>query len=129
VHRLEFYAACASLAAGARSALHNMAAIAAQLRMRFEIVATMSLATSIAIYFIIWWVVLFAVLPWGVRSQEEQGTITPGSDPGAPAIPNLKRKLVWTTIVAAVMFAMWHVIYTYRLIALDDLAALLGVPR
>jgi predicted secreted protein len=29
----------------------------------------MSLATAIAIYFIIWWVVLFAVLPWGVRSQ------------------------------------------------------------
>ena len=106
-----------------------MAAKAVQLEMRFETVATMSLATSIAIYFIIWWVVLFAVLPWGVRSQEEQGTITPGSYPGAPAIPNLKRKLVLTTIVAAVVFAMWHVIYTYRLIALDDLAALLGVPR
>ena len=74
--------------------------------MRFETVATMSLATSIAIYFIIWWVVLFAVLPWGVRSQDEQGTITPGSDPGAPAIPNLKRKLIWTTIVAAAVFEL-----------------------
>ncbi len=90
----------------------------------------MSWATSIAIYFIIWWVVLFAVLPWGVRSQQEQGTITPGSDPGAPAIPGLKRKLVWTTIVAGVVFAAWHVVYAYRLIALDDLATLLGVmPR
>jgi predicted secreted protein len=91
-------------------------------------VATMSLATSIAIYFIIWWVVLFAVLPWGVRSQDEQGTVTPGSDPGAPAIPKVKRKLVWTTILAAVVFAIWYLVYTYRLIALDDLAALLGVP-
>jgi len=87
----------------------------------------MSLARSIASYFISWWVVLFAVLPWGVRSQEEDGTITPGSDPGAPAIPGLKRKLVWTTIVAAVVFAAWQVIYAYRLIALDDLAALIGV--
>jgi len=87
----------------------------------------MSLATSIAIYFIIWWVVLFAVLPWGVRSQEEDGTITPGSDPGAPALPGLKRKLVWTTIVAAVVFAACQVVYAYRLIALDDLAALIGV--
>src|SRR5258708_34244470 len=67
----------------------------------------MSLPTSIAIYFIIWWVVLFAVLPWGVRSQQEQGTITPGSDPGAPAIPRLKRKLVWTTIVAGGGLAAW----------------------
>lgn len=91
---------------------------------------TMSLPTSIAIYFIIWWVVLFAVLPWGVRSQEEHGPVAPGSDPGAPAIPGLKRKLVWTTVVAAVVFTIWHVVYSYRLIALDDLARLIGVtPR
>jgi predicted secreted protein len=89
----------------------------------------MSLPTSIAIYFIIWWVVLFAVLPWGVRSQQEHGAITPGSDPGAPAIPGLQRKLVWTTIVAGIVFSLWYVVYTYRLIALDDLAALLGIPR
>jgi predicted secreted protein len=87
----------------------------------------MSLATSIAIYFIIWWTVLFAVLPWGVRSQHESGAITPGSDPGAPTLPRLRRKLVWTTIVAALVFALWDVVYTYRLITLDDLAAMLGV--
>jgi len=87
----------------------------------------MSLATAFAIYFIIWWVVLFAVLPWGVRSQDEDGAIIPGSDPGAPAIPRLRRKLVWTTIVAAVVFAFWYVVYTYRLITLDDLAGLLGM--
>ena len=87
----------------------------------------MSLATAFAIYFIIWWVVLFAVLPWGVRSQHEDGTIIPGSDPGAPAIPRLRRKLVWTTIVAAIIFALWYVVYTYRLIALDDIVGLLGM--
>jgi predicted secreted protein len=88
----------------------------------------MSLPTSIAIYFIIWWVVLFAVLPWGVRSQQEQGAIAPGSDPGAPARPALKHKLAWTTIIAGIVFALWYVVYSYRLIALDDLAALLGIP-
>lgn len=87
----------------------------------------MSLATAIAIYFIIWWVVLFAVLPWGVRSQHEEGAIIPGSDPGAPMIPGLRRKLGWTTIVAAVVFALWYVIYTYRLVTLDDLAGVLGI--
>ena len=90
----------------------------------------MSLATAVAIYFIIGWMVLFASLPWGVRSQQESGAITPGSDPGAPGIPTVKRKLAWTTIVAGVVFALWYVVYTYRLIALDDLAALIGVvPR
>jgi predicted secreted protein len=89
----------------------------------------MSLATAIAIYFLIWWVVLFAVLPWGIRSQEESGSIAEGTDPGAPAVPGLKRKLAWTTAVAAAVFALWYVIYTHRLISISDLAALLGMPR
>jgi predicted secreted protein len=90
----------------------------------------MSLPTALAIYFIIWWVVLFAVLPWGVRSQHEHGAFSPGTDPGAPAIPNLKRKLAWTTIIAALVFAIFDVIYSYRLVSLDDLATLFGIaPR
>jgi predicted secreted protein len=87
----------------------------------------MSLATAIAIYFIIWWTVLFAVLPWGVRSQRESGAVTHGTDPGAPAIPRLGSKLVWTTIVAAVVFAVWYAIYAYRLIALEDLTRVIGM--
>ena len=46
----------------------------------------MAISTVIAIYFIIWWVVLFAVLPWGVHSQQESGEVAPGTDPGAPAV-------------------------------------------
>jgi predicted secreted protein len=91
----------------------------------------MPLPTAIATYFIIWWIVLFTVLPWGIRSQHEGGAITPGTDPGAPIIPRLKRKLIWTTIVAGIVFALWYVVYTYRLITLDELATMLGVtpPR
>jgi predicted secreted protein len=89
----------------------------------------MSVTTAVAIYFIIWWVVLFAVLPFGVRSQHESGAVAPGTDPGAPAVPQLMRKLIWTTIVAAVVFALCFLIYKYRLIALDDLAAWIGMPR
>ena len=89
----------------------------------------MSLTTSLAIYFIVWWTVLFAVLPWGVRSQLEAGEIVPGSDPGAPATPKLARKLLWTTVVATVTFAMIDAVYTYRLVALADVAAWFGFPK
>jgi predicted secreted protein len=65
----------------------------------------MPLGTSIAIYFIIWWLVLFAVLPIGVRSQQESGPVVAGTDPGAPAKPMLLRKLIATTVVAALVFA------------------------
>lgn len=86
-----------------------------------------SLVTAIAVYFIIWWVVLFAVLPWGVRSQEEGGTVAPGTDPGAPMVAGVWRKLVWTTITATVIFALCAVVYRYRLVTLDGLAAFLGL--
>jgi predicted secreted protein len=89
----------------------------------------MSVSTSLAIFFIIGGVVLFAVLPWGIRSQAESGEVVPGSDPGAPALPKLKSKLVWTTLVSAIVFAAFQVIYRYRLVGLDDLATLWGLLR
>jgi predicted secreted protein len=89
----------------------------------------MAWTTAAAIYFIIWWVVLFAVLPWGIRSQEETGNVEPGTDPGAPALPRIWMRLVWTTAVATVIFTACYVIYVYRLVALDDLAAGLGLAR
>jgi predicted secreted protein len=79
----------------------------------------MSTTTAIAIYFLIWWLTLFAVLPWGIRSQQESGDIVPGSDPGAPAIPNLLRKLLWTTVTATVIFGACYVVYVNKLVTLE----------
>jgi predicted secreted protein len=57
-----------------------------------------------SVYLVIWWMVLFVILPLGVRSHEEEGTTPhPGSDPGAPPNPNLKKKFLTTTWVAAIV--------------------------
>ena len=89
----------------------------------------MSLTTSLAVYFVVWWTVLFAVLPWGVRSQLESGEVVPGSGPGAPALPKLRSKLIWTTVVATITFAHIDAVYPYRLIALEDLGTWFGIPK
>jgi predicted secreted protein len=83
--------------------------------------------TALAIFFILWWIVLFAVLPWGVRSQQESGEVAPGTDPGAPAVPRLKQKLIWTTIVTTVVFAAWYVVYVNRLIPIDWFDRWIGI--
>lgn len=88
----------------------------------------MSLTTAIAIYFLIWWITLFAVLPFGVRAQDEAER-PPGTDPGAPAIPHILLKLLATTIVAGIVFAGCYVVYTQKLVTLDDLAKPFGFPR
>ena len=86
----------------------------------------MAITTAIAVYFLIWWVVLFAVLPWGVRAQGEDRPA--GTDPGAPLVSRLALRLIWTTAIATVIFVGCAVIYIYRLITLDGLAALMGMP-
>jgi predicted secreted protein len=87
----------------------------------------MSTATALAMFFLIWWVVLFAVLPWGVRGQHEAGEIIPGTDPGAPVAPRLGRKLVWTTLVAGIVFGAFYLVYTDRLVTISGLMAPFGL--
>jgi predicted secreted protein len=87
----------------------------------------MPVTTAVAIFFLIWWIVLFAVLPWGIRSQHEGGEVTPGTDPGAPALPRLFQKLVWTTGVSAVIFAACYLVYVNHLVTLEGLVHLMGL--
>ena len=68
----------------------------------------MRLGTAIAIYFLIWWTVLFCVLPIGVKSQVDDGSIVSGTEPGAPIRPMLRKKAILTTLIASVIFlAFW----------------------
>jgi predicted secreted protein len=60
----------------------------------------------VATYFVVWWVILFAILPWGIRTQEEEGEVTLGTDRSAPVRPMLVRKAIATSIAAAVIVAL-----------------------
>jgi predicted secreted protein len=84
----------------------------------------MATTTAIAIYFLIWWITLFAVLPWGVTAQGEESA--PGTDPGAPVVARVLMKLVWTTIVSAAIFGVCAALYVNGIVTLDDLARPFG---
>jgi predicted secreted protein len=74
----------------------------------------MSLPLALSSYFIIWWVVLFAVLPFGVRSGSEAGLErAPGTDAGAPAFPHLGWKALATTVVSGFVFAALYAYVAY----------------
>lgn len=64
----------------------------------------MGIFTSIAVFFVIWWVVLFAILPFGIRSQWEDGEPQTGTEPGAPVKSNIPKKFIVTTVVAILVF-------------------------
>jgi len=67
--------------------------------------APLPVPMAIAAYFTTWWIVLFAVLPFGVRSQHEGGGVEHGTDPGAPVAPGLAVKALWTTGISLALFA------------------------
>lgn len=77
----------------------------------------MNWETSLATYLIVWWLVLFSVLPVGVVSHAEAGIKTPGGgDPGSPVNPQLKRKFITTTWVSALLFApFWIAVHFHWL--------------
>jgi predicted secreted protein len=68
----------------------------------------MDWVSVLAIYAIVWWLVLFMVLPFGVRQVDDP---EPGHEPGAPARPMLVIKAVVTSVIAAVVTGViWIVI-------------------
>ena len=69
----------------------------------------MALVSGLAIFFVIWWTVLFAILPLGVRTQADDEMVLPGSAPSAPTQPRLMRKILQTTFVALIVFVVFYV--------------------
>ena len=81
----------------------------------------MSLVGGIAIFFVIWWLCLFLVLPFGVTSQHEIDAIAPGSEPGAPHQPFIFRRALATTALASIVFAGLYLYFNVYGLRLDDL--------
>ena len=72
-----------------------------------------------AIFLLIWFVILFAVLPWGVRPSAEP---EPGHDPGAPANPQLGRKAIATTVISLLLWGVYFYVTQVLGISLLSLA-------
>jgi predicted secreted protein len=65
----------------------------------------MSIASAIVVYAVIWFLALFVALPIGLRTQDEEGEVTPGTPASAPSVHQLKRKFFWVTVAAFLIWA------------------------
>lgn len=82
----------------------------------------------LAVYFVVWWICFIAVLPFGVRSQHEDGEIVPGSEAGAPIAPNLLKKALAASLIAAAIVALFTYLIRSGLLTLDSLPVLKAPP-
>ena len=61
-----------------------------------------------ALYFILWWLVLFATLPFGLKTQDEAEDVTLGTVSSAPRGPHMLKVVVRTTIVSLVICGAFY---------------------
>ena len=73
----------------------------------------MNVFTGIATFFVVWWIVLFAVLPFGIKRHDDP---EPGLEPGAPKRPRLWIKAGVTTLIAALVWLAIFLVIDLELI-------------
>tara|TARA_Y100001936_G_C15726261_1_gene483660 strand:- start:1 stop:255 length:255 start_codon:yes stop_codon:yes gene_type:complete len=73
----------------------------------------MGLTGSIIVYVLIWWVIFFSVLPFGVQSNKEVfKEKIEGIDPGAPKNPKIAKKFLITTLITSLIFlVIYYLVY------------------
>lgn len=89
----------------------------------------MSLTSGIVLFAVTWFLILFMVLPLFVKSQEEAGDVEPGTPAGAPDEPLMKRKLVWTTVGAIVVWGLLYLVIDSGVVTVDDISRWTGSPE
>jgi len=73
----------------------------------------------VAVYYIIWFLTLFTVLPFGVRTQGEAQEVVPGTPSSAPANMKLLRVLAINSVVALVVFAIIFFLIMNNIVSSD----------
>ncbi len=70
----------------------------------------MKYATLISLYFIFWWITLFAILPLGLHTQADDKHVVRGTMKSAPSQFHARRIFTLTTVVSAILFVIWYII-------------------
>ncbi|MEM7213142.1 MAG: DUF1467 family protein [Pseudomonadota bacterium] len=81
----------------------------------------MTITSAIVLFAVIWAVVFFLVLPWGQVSQYEAGDVVPGTPASAPSDAMIRKKLIVTTLISIVAYAIVFCIIYFRVLTIDDL--------
>jgi predicted secreted protein len=82
----------------------------------------MRFGSILAIYILFWTMSLFVVLPFGVRTPEEEGVdCPPGHAQSAPHRFSLGRAALRATIVSAVAFALFYANYRFGWVTIEML--------
>ena len=79
----------------------------------------MDIVSGVVVYVMLWWWVLFMVLPFGAKAPEQ---VEEGHATSAPAKPRMMLKLIITTALSAILFIFVYLIIASDIFSFRDLA-------
>ena len=89
----------------------------------------MGVTSALVLYAVFWFMTFLIVIPFRLQTQGDVGEIVEGTQAGAPAKHNLRKKAWITTGIAAVLWGIAFTVITSGWITVDDLQVLdLGGP-
>ena len=81
----------------------------------------------VAVFFIVWWTVLFIVLPIGLRTQLDDGEVALGTVASAPSRFRGMKVVLLTTLISIAICGLWYGVTSYFGVSLDDLPRIIPV--
>ena len=81
----------------------------------------MTISAILVLFAVIWFMVLFILLPIGLKSQDDMNKVVPGTPASAPDNLNLGRKAIWVTIISLIIWVPACLVISSGAITVDDL--------
>ena len=90
----------------------------------------MKWTSILAIYLLIWWLVIFAVMPFGIRTHRELGEkLVAGQVHSAPGNFRPLRIALWTTALSTVFMALFYLNYVHGWLTPRSIIWLFPLPN
>jgi predicted secreted protein len=75
----------------------------------------------VATFFIFWWLILFMVMPFGLKTQDDDGNVTLGTVASAPRGPHMLRAMLWTTLLTLLFVGAVYLVVDVLNLGVSDL--------
>lgn len=81
----------------------------------------MTVTGAIVLYAVIWFMTLLTIFPIGYVSQEDAGEVEPGTPPGSPSGPMVKRKMLQATVITTALWVILCAIIMFSGLTMDSI--------
>ena len=89
----------------------------------------MTIGAALVLFAVVWFMVLFVILPLRLETQGEKGEVVKGTPASAPESVNLWRKAFWVTVVSVVVWAILATIIVFQLVPLEWFDFYVGIEK